>query len=1586
MRPFLKCLLCLALVLGALFATHLPGQAQANNGLPPTYYALNLKGVLVDSSSNPLPDGTYSVQFRLYKVISGPDAPAFTEDQTVSVFTKSAVVPTQSDRKGNYAVSLGRKTQTTPLRSSLFVNQTLYLEIWINGVKMPGLRLPILQIPADSRTGQSMSQVIWVTNALNRIEANRALETAALAFYIQQVYKLLPTADPNFVTRSLIRAQNSFNQRYRSPQSGGYRFVTQPLDAIINMYGILVQQPGNPVTLPIVNESIAFAAGTLDLTQGNASDQYKQFSYELGRMASGATFNDYTSSQLEALYLLARQNKSAARVVDAFFGYELNARVTDPIFTLLNKNPDLRDSPNFAPLVSQIESDGTMLSTVDTTLANIGDFYDRMTMATKTLTNALNQVTFIQQTDYAGSLGAPSATAQIATISNNAFATLNGAKTLTALNASAYTNQIVLKSDAAYKAYQIAATSVRLAAGVAITAGDTLDSAAKFMKAASVEDVLFGISAADVASGTGAASKAVGDALNVTATSLDLAANAGAFDPSPQGVIKDGIKQIGSQLAAIQNQIDQRAAITDAHIVDLYNQMNTNFHTLELSLELSFSNITTALTALTTDVLNIQYTLDRLAQSFSTFATQSQRAANLVPYLTQINNWSNPGQPKPGSDAFNTAFGACQTYATSTALTFAETNWPLSTPKFDDQSVLSQLDGDPQKNLNYLLAFASHRFYARENGADSIFIPPYNDPLTLLNGSSLANPTAWEMASLGIMRAAADFPDLGQPFIQAAHSAFDAAYKVGDNLQRAATNVTVESASNGIQKSPILFDMLLHQNLMASNLFKEIQRAEANGYSVADPAPAPDVASRVAYINAHLSDPNSQLSKLALALDGSHRLLEQFCEFGLSRSVKSVDLLSSMLYAAGNTSFRDLGGNLAADPNAQKLPDGNWVRSLYHNWVTAIPAAPNPPAAAAQNNSSSTLTGGSYYVRISYTVSPAPGASGESQISSVIGPVTITDKRVGTPQRLVITPPILPTGASRWKAYVGTNANGPFSLQNGNGTAAGASVTISAPIVTAVRYSAYVTADPKTLFHDAQNTRWTTLDQVVNGHRWYGFDNSGNKISLADVITTPAAAGDARSLLTQAGLLDIESADAQRNGLLLGEPLGNVEAIQNRLAFFLIPTVTGTVKGARIPNLPDTMQPKSLANTPITLTFNGATNQFSAPVLLDSSSRFTVYIPKDTYTAFAVADSFLQNKIQAPGQVFGYVDTTSGSVLNAIAFLTVGDVTGHNRVDNQDAIALRNAFNSVSSDGSWRLVADFNGDGIVDGLDQALLQSAIGTTTGSSNWNPTYDLNGDGSVTSSDLTILRNVMGTAWYGRGWNPKADLNGDGSVDIYDESLLLAALGSVPGNANWNAKADLNNDGKVDLIDLSLLQAALGTRISSLAWNPKFDLNGDGTVDYRDQILLQGALGSDKTSPRWNPAADLNGDGKVDSSDQSILFVALGSLKSDPANGGNPSANWNAKADLNGDGVVDYRDQEVLQGKIGTTPASLNWDPTFDLNGDGKVDATDIALMTAAQGARVTSANWNPLADLNGDGVVDMLDYKMLLSSFGKQGQQR
>ena len=54
--------------------------------------------------------------------------------------------------------------------------------------------------------------------------------------------------------------------------------------------------------------------------------------------------------------------------------------------------------------------------------------------------------------------------------------------------------------------------------------------------------------------------------------------------------------------------------------------------------------------------------------------------------------------------------------------------------------------------------------------------------------------------------------------------------------------------------------------------------------------------------------------------------------------MKSLDTLYSLLYSAGDPNFRDTTGALAADPNAQRLPDGVLIRALYRNAVSAIPA------------------------------------------------------------------------------------------------------------------------------------------------------------------------------------------------------------------------------------------------------------------------------------------------------------------------------------------------------------------------------------------------------------------------------------------------------------------------------------------------------------------------------------------------------------------------------------------------------------------------------------------------------------------------
>jgi hypothetical protein len=1531
-------------------------QALAQTSLPPDRYSLNLKGVLNDNAGIPRPNGVYSVQFRLYDVSSGPNPPMFIETQNVTVFTTPALVAGQPDRRGKYAVSLGFQNNN-PLRASLFVNRTLWLEIVVNGNSSP--RQQILQIPADSTAGKSMSQVIWVTNALYHIDLAKARETAALAYYIRKIYDAIPNADPRFVLNSLIKAQNTFNQRYRSPASGEYRFAMLPIDAITNMYGVLVQQPGNPVTLPIIGESLIFAAGAIDL--GGVDSGYQQFSYELGRMSSTASFNEYQNTQLEALYLLGRQNPNAALVIDTFFGFGWNANIGDSLFSILQKNPGLKTSPNFAPLMSQIEADGTMLSTLDTTLANIADFYDRMTAATRTYATALGAITKLQRNDYVGSSSSPSTGAAVQTIFNNAQV---AAPSLTAMTASTYTNAIVLQSDAAYARYELTLASLELASATA----NGVAAAAGLVAACTPEAAPpLAVITPDPAEVVQAGAEVAASAIDIAAAALNVAAAAGEFDPSPDGVIKDGIVQIGNQLANLQTHIDQRLSIIDSHIIDLYNQMNANFAALNAALNQGFSAISNALDKLSTDVIKVQYTLDRLTQSFSTFATQSQRASLLVPHLTIINSWGEtPPPPRPGTDFFNQQFNACVTYATSTSLTNAE-NGNLGADGFSslygNEDIVDQLDANREKNLNYLLGFIYNRFYLRPTQADLIYtVPIFNSLFSPSQSPRLANPTSWEMSALGMMRAATIYPDLGLPFVQASNSTFAAAYNVGKNIQDAATLMTLQQRIvNGIpywEKSPIVPNMLLHQKLMADNLYAEIVRAETVGYPPNYPPPANTQAARTAFVLNQLNLNGSPLNRAAKALDGSHRLLELMCEFGLSRSKKSNDFLGSLLHSSGASTFRDPQGNLAADPNAQRLPDGGLVKALYNNWVSTIPAAPAAPTVTAINGAS-TLAPGTYYVTVTYTVTPTAGAASES-LQSAETAVTI-----GAGQQIRVTSPTA-AGGLKYRVYIGSASGGAYYLQNGTGTNLGTNFTLTTPLLTyastppAEQYNQYVVGDPKTLFQTAENTRWTRLSQQING------------------VLVPTTNGTPARYIN--GILDNIVADAIRNGAFVGEQIASVDAILSRLGFFLIPTVNGTIKGMPLPNLPAYMQPRTLTNTAITMQFNGVKSQFSAPVLLDNTGRYTVYVPRDEYVVMAQADSFLQSKVQVPGNILGYVNTNIGTTLNANALLHIGDVRGDNLINNNDLIALRNALNSTVSSTTWAFAPDINDDGTVDTTDRALIQSLLGTTSSSQNWNPRYDLNSDGVINNTDLNQFDTMLTSPPLRTpqpAWNALADINLDSRVDIADESIVQAALGSVPGSANWYPRADINSSGRVDLKDLSLLQSALGTRSTTLTYDSRFDLNYDGVVDFYDQILLQGALYSTPGSFRWNVKADLNTDGQINDTDRTLLFVALGSIPS--------SANWNPAADINNDGIVDYLDQEIMHGKVGTTPGSINWNSRFDFNGDAAVGQTDINLLQAALGARAASANWNPYADLNGDNVVDNLDLQMLRTNFGRQGQR-
>ena len=546
-----------------------------------------------------------------------------------------------------------------------------------------------------------------------------------------------------------------------------------------------------------------------------------------------------------------------------------------------------------------------------------------------------------------------------------------------------------------------------------------------------------------------------------------------------------------------------------------------------------------------------------------------------------------------------------------------------------------------------------------------------------------------------MMRAVTIYPDFGLPFVQASNSGFQAAYDIGANIQIAANHITLQfqAGSNNtvIEPSPILTDMLAHHHLMAQNLYNALLAAQGD--------PNLPLATRVANVNTTYNNTNSPVSLATKALNGSSRILEQFCEFGLSRTVKTSDLLRSLLYSQGDPNFRDSASSLAADPNAQRLPDGNWVQSQYHNWVASQPAGP-------------------------YT---------------------------------------------------------------------------------------YVTGDPLVIFNAAEAER-------------------------------NAAMG---TLLT--GLLANLAANANRNQLLLGEPVANVEAIQNRLGYFLIPTVSGTVSGKPLTNLPANAQPKSLANTAITMTFNGVNSFFTAPVLLDAQSKFTVYVPKDRYTLFVKAPSFLQARAQAPGQVAGVVDTSSSdstvrtAIQNVTAPLIVGDVSGNNLIDNADLVLIRNAQGSRLTTPTWDARFDFNGDGVVDIQDQILLEGALNSTPSDFRWNGKCDFDGNGKVDSADQAALFQHLGTVTGGTGWDPKYDLNGDGIVDYKDQEILQGKVGTNGTAVNWDPRFDLVPGGGVDVQnDVALFLTKLGTRKSSLNWNPLADLNGDGVVDATDTLMARANFG--------------------------------------------------------------------------------------------------------------------------------------------------
>ena len=229
--------------------------------------------------------------------------------------------------------------------------------------------------------------------------------------------------------------------------------------------------------------------------------------------------------------------------------------------------------------------------------------------------------------------------------------------------------------------------------------------------------------------------KAVGDGLDATAASLDLAAAAGAFNPSPTGNLKLGIQQLGDQLGQIQTQIDQRAAITDGHIIALYDQMNKSFADLNVALTKSFSDVSATRSTNSRPMSSaVQYTLDRLTQSFSNFESQSLRASNLVPALTVINNWaSDPYAYRytiPGFDLFARRISApVKPMRPQPALTNAENGNATFNSPVGNTDILGQLDADSAKESQLPHGVRVPSLLSqREQSADSIYVVPESRP------------------------------------------------------------------------------------------------------------------------------------------------------------------------------------------------------------------------------------------------------------------------------------------------------------------------------------------------------------------------------------------------------------------------------------------------------------------------------------------------------------------------------------------------------------------------------------------------------------------------------------------------------------------------------------------------------------------------------------------------------------------------------------------------------------------------------------------------------------------------------------------
>ena len=858
------------------------------------------------------PTGNYSINFSLWNVENGGSSLVNRLWQTTLNPVTVTLIPNVT--YGKLSVSLNFTTNPFINGSSYAAAfaQNLWIELKVgNDPPLPRQRFNTV-IPA-----LDVDRLIYVANALQHIDSAKTLERAAQAFFVRQVFADNPEADVRVVHRILSQSQNRFDSLYRSFQKRpAYRFRMPAYEATAHMLSILASSPGvntlDPPNLPassptlamrLAREAAEFAQNNGNWLAGNNWD-YLETSNLLGRGRIAGEFNTYQTKQIEAMYDLARSDVRARVAVDLFFGAAFSAATYYTAADILKTNPNFRLSSNFAPLVTLLRDDGSIRANTSEIRAKVAEFQARMAAVFTESIAQFSALTANQTADYAGYFENNNTQQQQDRTNILAQQNLNIPR-LQSAPAFVYVAPFVIEPDPVHEAYEQSRAVLDCAAAAANFTADVMEST----------------SLTTALSNGAPIARAVASGLELAGATLDVMEAFGVFGKSNEEVIMDGINQLSSQLSSVQQQLNGRLDIIDANITNLYNSMNDQFGDIRNRLYVlneSINAVADAVRQNQASLIGIQSSLDRLTSNIFNFESQSARL-QIKTNLLYITNQSNANLDVDLT-TFGTKFTEFYQYAIDRADDDIEVGPALNSRSYAPINVETELkSGLPEWKTNYILE------WARRNFVNPPMSSPYLTVRSLGASNVIVNPQSWEMSAIGLLRLSTYWPERYTTYT-ANHSpsnglGFYGVRVKGEAIQRMAAAITLQPTFAGLstEKSPLLQNALEYYRLQAENLGAVIDTLTAGQ----------NTATAVNTIRGQYDmsgNPVAGNYKDAITrLNGAKLLLDGFVGLGLSRSLESVDLLSSLLYSRRP-------GNL--DKTAQRLPDGDLIKALYFTWTT----------------------------------------------------------------------------------------------------------------------------------------------------------------------------------------------------------------------------------------------------------------------------------------------------------------------------------------------------------------------------------------------------------------------------------------------------------------------------------------------------------------------------------------------------------------------------------------------------------------------------------------------------------------------------